>query len=157
MRRAGRLVPQNGETKKFPRRQFLHLAAGAGALPRRVTCRVISREAAERHAPSIIGLIGHNTNLHHGRYQARRHIEGRHDRRIKRMRIIGSRDQQWKGQELFLGRKRIASVIPDGRYPGMWRVQRSDGSLTDMVNLTSAKEAAMVLALASLNGMQEAA
>jgi len=40
----------------------------------------------------------------------------------------------------------------------MWRVERPDGSLTtDMVNLTRAKEAAMALAPASLNGMQKAA
>src|SRR6516225_2963495 len=44
--------------------------------------------------------------------------------------------------DLF-GRKGVASVVLDGKYPSMWRVQRPDGSLTDMVNLTRAKDAAM--------------
>jgi len=65
------------------------------------------------------------------------------------MRTIGSR-------ELF-GRKRVAGVVLDGKYPGMWRVQRPDGSLTDMVNLTRAKDAAMALAVDWLNDMSEAA
>ena len=67
------------------------------------------------------------------------------------MRTIGSRD-------LFLfGRKRVAGVVLDGKYPDMWRVQRPDGSLTDMVNLTRAKDAAMALAVDWLNDMSEAA
>ena len=68
------------------------------------------------------------------------------------MRTIGSRD-------LFgrIGRKRVASVVRDGKYPSMWRVQRPDGSLTDMVNLTRAKDAAMALAVDWLNDMSEAA
>ena len=55
--------------------------------------------------------------------------------------------------DLF-GRKRVASVVLDGKYPGMWRVQRPDGSLTDMVNLTRAN---MALVVDWLNDMSEAA
>jgi hypothetical protein len=32
-------------------------------------------------------------------------------------------------------------IVPDPKWPGMYRVRRPDGSLTDMVNLTRAKEA----------------
>ena len=35
-------------------------------------------------------------------------------------------------------------IVPDPDWPGMYRVQRPDGSLTDMVNLTRAKDAAFV-------------
>ena len=62
------------------------------------------------------------------------------------MRTIGSRD--------LFGRKRVDSVVLDGKYPGMWRVQRPDGSLTDMVNLTRAN---MALVVDWLNDMSEAA
>jgi hypothetical protein len=55
--------------------------------------------------------------------------------------------------DLF-GRKGVASVVLDGKYPGMWRVQRPDGSLTDMVNLTRAN---MALVVDWLNDMSEAA
>ena len=64
------------------------------------------------------------------------------------MRTIGSRD--------LFGRKRVAGVVLDGKYPDMLRVQRPDG-LTDMVNLTRAKDAAMALAVDWLNDMSEAA
>jgi len=33
-------------------------------------------------------------------------------------------------------------IVPDAVYPGMYRVRRPDGSLSDMVNLTRAKDAA---------------
>jgi hypothetical protein len=31
--------------------------------------------------------------------------------------------------------------IPDARWPGMYRIRRPDGTLTDMVNLTRARDA----------------
>jgi hypothetical protein len=34
-------------------------------------------------------------------------------------------------------------VVPDGKYPNMWRLQFEDGQLSDMVNLTRAKDAAL--------------
>jgi hypothetical protein len=36
-------------------------------------------------------------------------------------------------------------LVPDGRWPGMWRIRRPDGTLTDMVNLTRAKDALLHL------------
>ena len=38
------------------------------------------------------------------------------------------------------------AVLPDPDWPAMYRVRRPDGSLTDMVNLTRAKDAAATLA-----------
>jgi hypothetical protein len=36
------------------------------------------------------------------------------------------------------------AVVSDQRYPGMYRLKRTDGSLSDMVNLTRAKDALAV-------------
>jgi hypothetical protein len=45
----------------------------------------------------------------------------------------------------------LTRVVPDKKYPGMWRVRSSDGRLSDMLNLTRAKDAAATMALAVLN------
>ena len=46
----------------------------------------------------------------------------------------------------------LLHVVPDTVYPGMWRIIRSpDGRLTDMANLTRAKDAAVFIALEILN------
>jgi hypothetical protein len=39
-----------------------------------------------------------------------------------------------------VSRRLPAHVVPDGAYPGMYRVRRPDGSLSDMVNLTRAAD-----------------
>jgi hypothetical protein len=36
---------------------------------------------------------------------------------------------------------RVVAIVPDERFPGMYRLKRTDGSLSDMVNLTRAKDA----------------
>lgn len=33
-------------------------------------------------------------------------------------------------------------IVPDGKWPGMYRIHLPDGSLSDMVNVTRAKDAA---------------
>lgn len=33
------------------------------------------------------------------------------------------------------------AVVPDAKWPGMWRVRTPDGRLSDMVNLARAKDA----------------
>ena len=33
------------------------------------------------------------------------------------------------------------AIVPDNRFPGMYRLKRSDGSPSDMVNLTRARDA----------------
>jgi hypothetical protein len=45
----------------------------------------------------------------------------------------------------------LARVVPDEKYPGMWRVRSPEGRLSDMANLTWAKDAAASMALAVLN------
>jgi hypothetical protein len=54
------------------------------------------------------------------------------------------------------GRWSGAQIIPDGRWPGMWRVEFPEGVLSDMVNRTRAKDAAVGLVLAQLNARQAA-
>jgi len=52
----------------------------------------------------------------------------------------------WKGDRLYFGTRSSGyRVIPDAKHPTMWRVRRPDGSLSDMVNRTRAKDAAMVM------------
>jgi hypothetical protein len=38
------------------------------------------------------------------------------------------------------------TVVPDEEWPGMYRVRPPDGSLSDMLNVTRAKDAAIYLA-----------
>jgi len=49
-------------------------------------------------------------------------------------------------------------IVPDEKYPTvMWRVERPDGTLTDMVNRARAKDAAITIGLKLLNSSAEAA
>lgn len=48
-------------------------------------------------------------------------------------------------------------IEPDADWPRMWRVRLPDGRCTDMVNLTRARDAAAVLALAFARRFQAAA
>jgi len=50
----------------------------------------------------------------------------------------------------------LALVVPDAKWSGMYRVHHM-GKITDMVNLTRAKDAAISIALAQLNSAKEAA
>src|SRR5215469_7486049 len=50
-----------------------------------------------------------------------------------------------KPQSVTLGRL-DPRIIPDEHWPGMYRIRRPDGTLTDMVNLTRAKEALVEMA-----------
>jgi hypothetical protein len=49
---------------------------------------------------------------------------------------------------LFYGSAKhpLAEVVPDANWSGMWRIRTPDGALSDMVNLTRAKDAAFVMA-----------
>jgi hypothetical protein len=61
-------------------------------------------------------------------------------------------DLRWDCHSLRLNSGRLmAAVEPDHEWPGLWRVRLPDGRLSDMVNLTRAKDAALLLALAVLN------
>jgi hypothetical protein len=66
---------------------------------------------------------------------------------------FGSEDLVWDGLKLRLGSVRgwvLATVEPDVEWPSMWRVRWS-GGLTDLVNITRAKDAAISIALTELN------
>jgi hypothetical protein len=46
-----------------------------------------------------------------------------------------------------LGRQELpGGIVPDAKWPGMWRVQYPNGRLSDMVNLCRAKDAAACFA-----------
>jgi hypothetical protein len=49
------------------------------------------------------------------------------------------------GYSLCVGRSRraVVRIVADDRYPTMWRVVRPDGTVTDMVNLARAQDAAL--------------
>jgi hypothetical protein len=61
-------------------------------------------------------------------------------------------DLRWDGHRLRLRSGRLlATIVPNPDWDGMWRVRMPNGDASDMVNLTRAKDAALSLALASLN------
>jgi hypothetical protein len=45
---------------------------------------------------------------------------------------------------LLAGRRRMGRVVPDSKWPNMWRSTMSGGRLSDMANLTWAKNAVLV-------------
>ena len=49
----------------------------------------------------------------------------------------------WRGALLW--------VVRDATYPGMWRIRYPDGTLSDMANLSWAREGAIAVALRTLN------
>jgi hypothetical protein len=76
----------------------------------------------------------------------------------KTMRIVGARELDWKGDWLYFGQRKLVRIVPDEKYPTvMWRVERPDGTLTDMVNRARAKDAAITIGLKLLNSSAEAA
>jgi hypothetical protein len=61
-------------------------------------------------------------------------------------------DLRWDGHRLRLRSGRLlAAIVADPDWAGMWRVHMPKGNLSDLVNLTRAKDTALSLALASLN------
>lgn len=69
-------------------------------------------------------------------------------------RIFNWLDFTWTGDQLFVGGKSkpVAEVVRDTRYVGMWRFRLlPGGELSDMVNLSRAKDAARLSAASSLN------
>jgi hypothetical protein len=64
--------------------------------------------------------------------------------------MYDSRCFTWRGTELYYGSRKILEVVPDDRWLKMWRVRRPDGTLTDMVNLSRAKDAGLSIARAFL-------
>jgi hypothetical protein len=65
---------------------------------------------------------------------------------------------RWKDDALYLDGKgrALLRIVPDATYAGMWRVKRSDGSLSDMANRTWAKDAGLTIARRELGEAQSA-
>ena len=74
--------------------------------------------------------------------------------------MIEVRDLSWRKADgsriLYLRQKASVEVIPDKTYPNMWRVQLPDGTVSDMANLVWAKDAAVSIALGTLNPKKKA-
>jgi hypothetical protein len=61
-------------------------------------------------------------------------------------------DLKWDGLKLRSRTGRLLAMVePDPEWPLMYRVRLPGGRLTDMLNLTRAKDAAKFLALEALN------
>lgn len=45
----------------------------------------------------------------------------------------------------------LLHVVPDGKYPNMWRIRSLTGRFSDMTNLSRAKDAAASVALGEVN------
>src|SRR5262249_46106353 len=66
-----------------------------------------------------------------------------------------SRALTWRktaaGHAIHQGGKALATVEPDAQYAGMWRIRMPDGWVSDLANLTRAREAAIASVLFVLN------
>jgi hypothetical protein len=71
-------------------------------------------------------------------------------RPLKSGHCFGRNDLVWEGLKLKLGVRVMATIEPDANWPGMWRV-RFGGMLSDMTNLSRAKDAAITIVLRGLN------
>jgi hypothetical protein len=69
----------------------------------------------------------------------------------RRGHVFASSELTWHGDRLCLGRKVLVVLLPDENSFGMWRIEVGV-ELSDMVNLSRARDAARSLALALLNG-----
>jgi hypothetical protein len=67
--------------------------------------------------------------------------------------IVGRDRLIWRGFDLKHAQSRrvLVRVIADAHYHAMYRLQFPDGSVSDMVNLSRAKDAAIAAALRDLN------
>jgi len=66
--------------------------------------------------------------------------------------LLGHRELRWKGDKLMIGtRNSGAKIIPDSTWPGMFRAEYPPGVVSDMTNLTRAKDAAIGLVTYRLN------
>jgi hypothetical protein len=67
-------------------------------------------------------------------------------------RVYGRDLLKWHGDQLMIGRRQSgARVVPDAKWPKMWRVEYPRGVLSDMANHARAKDAAVRMVLANLN------
>jgi hypothetical protein len=68
------------------------------------------------------------------------------------VRVYSHEALKWDGHKLRLKSGRLlAAVEPDSKWPNMYRVWMRGGRLSDMANISWAKEAAVSLALTGLS------
>jgi hypothetical protein len=56
------------------------------------------------------------------------------------------RDAVWRGNRLIFRRRVVATVVRDRQWPSMWRARLPSGRVSDLANLSRAKDAAQTLA-----------
>ena len=69
-------------------------------------------------------------------------------------------DLHWDGNRLMRvgqGRAPAITLVPDPHYPDLWRVQLPDGTTTDLLNKTRARDAAKLILPEILNSPRTAA
>jgi hypothetical protein len=76
----------------------------------------------------------------HARFCSPAHRRAAHrarnpDPRRVRARFLGAVDAKKPAAAVYV------AIVPDERFPGTYRLKRTDGTLSDMVNLTRAKDA----------------
>jgi hypothetical protein len=68
------------------------------------------------------------------------------------LRVFNQDDVKWDGLKLRSRTGRLLAMVePDPEWPLLYRVRLPGGHLTDMLNLTRAKDAARCLALETLS------
>jgi hypothetical protein len=72
------------------------------------------------------------------------------------MSVSKTADMRWQGDDLYCGRRKLVRIVRDAKHPQMWRVEHPSGGLTDVVNRTRAKEAAMLIGRRMLDERQAA-
>jgi hypothetical protein len=82
-----------------------------------------------------------------------------HERQLM-MRSYANSELTWRGDRLALKSGSRASpaveIVPDDSYPNMWRIRKQDGSLSEMVNRTRARDAARSILIGILNAQETA-
>jgi hypothetical protein len=68
--------------------------------------------------------------------------------------VFGNRNLPWRGNDLCAGSRHLVSIEQDKSWPNMWRV-REGHKLSDMINITRARDAARSFALGLLNAQEE--
>ncbi len=123
--------------------------------PFTAACRILIAQGADPDAVAIMRHAGSNDDALRGRLGAvaaptaqatppRRRTAKPNPSRRRRA------DLRWEGTHLYAGRKLVASIVRDADNAFMWRVRQPDGTLSDQVNLTRAKDAAEAMARADL-------
>ena len=81
-------------------------------------------------------------------------IDTEHNPRRRKPQVIIGRDRlTWRDDALYCGQSQqpLAHVIADPTWPDLWRVRTPDDCVSDLTNLSRARDAAVQIALLALN------